>query len=321
MAENQLADAGSLGDAPDLGDIGERGGHPFELGPSGTVPLEISKVDDLVDQDVGVMGESDQALVHGRVAGEHNRAARGVEPVGESRHRTAVHYCHRGDLDDPVVEDDDRNLGSSFSPGRYGDVGCPDERGGVRHVSVQRHDVEMVGVPGEDALHQVCCAWGRPFRVDRGRAVEGGITGRQRFRPRRPVHADRRERSVGALADAPRIKEHAGQVTDVVGMQVGQEHRFQAGEVESRVGEGGRRSPTAVDNEDSFVDDERRRDPGAAGDGHRRPRRPEEYQFGSHAVDATGRSFPQAMRSGSSGRPGGPARSVSSDRAGSSSQR
>jgi hypothetical protein len=61
MAENQLADAGSLGDAPDLGDIGERGGHPFELGPSGTVPLEISKVDDLVDQDVGVMGESDQA--------------------------------------------------------------------------------------------------------------------------------------------------------------------------------------------------------------------------------------------------------------------
>jgi hypothetical protein len=41
-----------------------------------------------------------------------------------------VHYCHRGDLDDPVVEDDDRNLGSSFSPGLYGDVGCPDERGG-----------------------------------------------------------------------------------------------------------------------------------------------------------------------------------------------
>jgi hypothetical protein len=55
MAENQLADSGSLGDVPYLRDIGERGRHPFELGPSGTVTLEISKIGDLVDQDVGVM--------------------------------------------------------------------------------------------------------------------------------------------------------------------------------------------------------------------------------------------------------------------------
>ena len=56
---------------------------------------------------------------------------------------------------------------------------------------------------------------------------------------------------------APRVQEHAGQVTDVVGVQVGEEHRLQAGEAEPRAGERGRRPATAVDDEDSFINDER----------------------------------------------------------------
>ena len=50
MVQNQLADSGALGDVPDLRDVGEGGGHPFELGRADAVPLEISKVDDLVNQ-------------------------------------------------------------------------------------------------------------------------------------------------------------------------------------------------------------------------------------------------------------------------------
>jgi hypothetical protein len=41
-------------------------------------------------------------------------------------------------------------------------------------------------------------------------------------------------------------------------MQMGKEHRFQPGEVQSRLGEARRRSAAAVDDEDSFVDCEDR---------------------------------------------------------------
>jgi hypothetical protein len=60
--------------------------------------------------------------------------------------------------------------------------------------------------------------------------MEGGITGWQRFGSRRPVDADRRERAVIAHADTARVQEHAGEITGVVGMQAGEEHRFQTGE-------------------------------------------------------------------------------------------
>ena len=48
-----------------------------------------------------------------------------------------------------------------------------------------------------------------------------------------------------------------GQITGAVGMQVTEEHRFQAGEVESRVGEGGRRPAATVDDKDPVAGDER----------------------------------------------------------------
>jgi len=55
----------------------------------------------------------------------------------------------------------------------------------------------------------------------------------------------------------------------MVGVKVAEEHGFQMGEVESGVGVGvgvgGRRPATAVDDEDSVVNDERRGDSRAAG--------------------------------------------------------
>jgi hypothetical protein len=110
----------------------------------------------------------------------------------------------------------------------------------------------------DDALDQVRGARGRAFREDRGHAAEGGITGWHHVRPRRAVDLDRRQRAVVADPDAPRVEEHAGQITDVVHVKVGEEHRFQPREVESRVGEGGGRPAAAVDDEAPPVDDERR---------------------------------------------------------------
>jgi hypothetical protein len=43
----------------------------------------------------------------------------------------------------------------------------------------------------------------------------------------------------------------------VVGVKMGEEHRLQPGKVEARLDVGGRRPATAVDDKDSFVDDER----------------------------------------------------------------
>ena len=62
---------------------------------------------------------------------------------------------------------------------------------------------------------------------------------------------------MSAYPHAPPVEQHARQITDVVGMQVGQEHRFQTGEAESRAGEPGRRPAAAVDDEDPIVNDER----------------------------------------------------------------
>jgi hypothetical protein len=62
---------------------------------------------------------------------------------------------------------------------------------------------------------------------------------------------------VSAHPHAPPVEQHASQITDVVGMQVGKEHGFQMGEAESGVGEPGRRPAAAVDDEDPLVDDER----------------------------------------------------------------
>jgi hypothetical protein len=87
--------------------------------------------------------------------------------------------------------------------------------------------------------------------------VEERVTGRHRRGPRRSVDPDRRERAVIAGPDAPPVEQQAGQVTDVVGVQMGEEHGFQLLELQARLDEGGRRPATAVDDENTPVDDQR----------------------------------------------------------------
>ena len=87
--------------------------------------------------------------------------------------------------------------------------------------------------------------------------MEDGITCWHQVRARRPVDADRRQRAMSAYPHAPPVEQHAGQITDVIGMQVGKEHRFQTGEPESRADEPGRRPAAAVDDENPVVNDER----------------------------------------------------------------
>ena len=82
MAEDELADPGAFGYAPDLGDVGVQPGHPLEGGAGDAVPLEVAQVGHVVDEDVGPVGQSDQVVVQAGVAGEHDRAGGGVEAVG-----------------------------------------------------------------------------------------------------------------------------------------------------------------------------------------------------------------------------------------------
>ena len=156
------------------------------------------------------LGQGDQIVVHRGVAGEHDGAVRGVETVPQSRNRMAVRHRDGGDPDRSVVENHDRNPGDALRPGRDVNVDAPDQRAGVRHAGVQRHDVQVVGVSGQDALDQVSRARGRSFGINGRLTVEERIAFRQRFGARRPVDPDRRERAVRVLADAPRVENQAG---------------------------------------------------------------------------------------------------------------
>ena len=135
MAEDEFVDSCAFGDAPTSVTSVCSAAIRCEGGTGGAVPLEVAEVGNLVDEDVGTLGEGDQIVVHGGVAGEHDGAVRGVETVCESRNRPAVRHRDGGDLNNSIFEDDDRNLGDALSPGRDGDVDCPDQRARVRHVA------------------------------------------------------------------------------------------------------------------------------------------------------------------------------------------
>ena len=62
MAQDELADPGAFGDAPDLGDIGVQRGHPLQRGTGEAMPLEVAEVSNLVDEDVGALGQGDQIV-------------------------------------------------------------------------------------------------------------------------------------------------------------------------------------------------------------------------------------------------------------------
>ena len=119
------------------------------------MPPDIAEVGNVVDEIVGVLGESDQIVVHCGVAREHHGPVRGVETIGQSGYRMAVRDGNGRDPDNSIVEDDDRDLDDALGPGRNGNVDCPHQRARIRHASVQRHDVQMVGVASEDVLDQI----------------------------------------------------------------------------------------------------------------------------------------------------------------------
>jgi hypothetical protein len=58
VVEDQFGNACALGDAPDLGDVGVKRGHPLEGGAGGAVPLEVAEVGDTVDEYVGTLGDA-----------------------------------------------------------------------------------------------------------------------------------------------------------------------------------------------------------------------------------------------------------------------
>ena len=111
MVEDQFTNSGPFGDAPDLVHIGVQRGHPFQGGPGDAVLLEVRQVGDLVDEDVGALGEGDQILVHGGIPREHDRAVDGVETIGQRRNSSAMCHGDGGDPDGVVFEDNDRDLG------------------------------------------------------------------------------------------------------------------------------------------------------------------------------------------------------------------
>ena len=273
VAEDELTHPGPFGHPSHLADVGVQCGHPRQLGLVRAVPPQVIQVGDLVYQDVGLLGQGDQVVVHRGVAGEHHRAVRGVEPVRQRRNRPAVHDRHRPDPDRLILEDDHRDR-----PRRDLQVEALHQRPHVGHAGVQRHDVQVVGEGGQDVIDQVRRSGGGQLRVDRGHPVEHGVTLRQLRRPRRPVHPQRRQRA----AYTPRVQDHAREVADVVGVQMGQEHRFQAGEVEPRLDKRGWRPASAVDHEHPPVDDHRRRDPPAPGHRHRRARCTQQDQLSPH---------------------------------------
>jgi hypothetical protein len=89
---------------------------PVQLGTAGAVPLEVAKIGNAVDEDVGPLGQGDQIAVHGGVTREHDRAVGRVETVRKRRNRAAVGHGDGGDPDNSVVENDDRNLGGGLGP-------------------------------------------------------------------------------------------------------------------------------------------------------------------------------------------------------------
>jgi hypothetical protein len=108
VIEDELANPRAFGDTPNFGHIGVERSHSVKGGTRESMLLEIAEVRDAVDEDVGVTGKPDQIVVHSCIAGEHDGALRGAEPVREGRHRPAVRHRRRRDSNVTVFENDSR---------------------------------------------------------------------------------------------------------------------------------------------------------------------------------------------------------------------
>jgi hypothetical protein len=233
MIEHEFVDVRAFGDVTDLGDIRVKLGHSLKGGAGQAVSLEVVEVSYLMDEDIGIPGESDQVFVHGGVAREDDGAVRSIETVREGRVRVSV--CHPDSChpDNPVFEY--RYRWSRFTREwcRNWDVDCPNQHARVRHVAVQGHDIQVVGVTREDVLNQVRRTREGSFGVDSCVTMKSGITRGAYVRRARPIHANRGQWPVIVEANSPRIQEHAGEIAGMIDVKMRDENCLQLGEIET----------------------------------------------------------------------------------------
>ena len=98
----------AFSDAADLGDICMERRHSLEGGSRKAVSPEVVEICHLVDEDVGIPGERDQVFIYRGITGEHDRAVRSIETVGQSRVRVAVRHGDSRDPDDLIFKNGDR---------------------------------------------------------------------------------------------------------------------------------------------------------------------------------------------------------------------
>jgi hypothetical protein len=100
----------------------------LEIDAGHVVSFEVVEVCDLVNEQLGVLGESDQVLVHGGVSGEYDGAVPSIETESESRERVAVRPGTARHSDGLVFEHCDRMYGIVRGWSGNGDVDSPNER-------------------------------------------------------------------------------------------------------------------------------------------------------------------------------------------------
>ena len=94
----------AFSDTTDFGDVCMERRHSLERGAGNAMSLQIVEVCHLVDEDIGIPGKHDQSFIHRGVTGEHDRAVRSIETVGQSRVRVAVRHGDSRDRDDRIFE-------------------------------------------------------------------------------------------------------------------------------------------------------------------------------------------------------------------------
>ena len=100
-------------------------------------------------------------------------------------------------------------------------------------MSVQGHDIQVVGITREDVFNQVRRTGERSFWVDSCLTGEGGVSGGSHVGDAGSIDPNRGEWPLFAETDSPRIEEHAGEIAGVVDMKMREEEGLQSGEVET----------------------------------------------------------------------------------------
>ena len=114
-------------------------------------------------------------------------------------------------------------------------------------MSVQGHDIQVVGITREDVFNQVRRTGERSFWVDSFLTGEGGVSGGSHVGDAGSIDPNRGEWPLFAETDSPRIEEHAGEIAGVVDMKMREEEGLQSGEVETGRREfGGRTRPQST---------------------------------------------------------------------------